>query len=133
MNEILINEASVINLAYSNAEYTPETMVTAADIYVAERSYLAPVVGEAMMEALRGGAYESLLNNYIALPLALYTREVANLPTAPRSVEGRRRARAAMVRLSDYLDENSGDYPEYDPANNVLKRCKINGTHIQIR
>ncbi len=108
-------------------------MVTIFDIATAEERYLIPVIGAKLVEAVRAGNYPILLSDYIAPALALYTREVANTPTAPRSAEGQRRARAMMLRLSNLLDEKSGEYPEYSPECNTLKRCRIDGGHIQVR
>ncbi len=128
----LIDPARVIDLAYSNVEYTPPQMVTLPDIIDAEQRYLTPVIGEALRDALLGGAYPTLLSDYVAPALALFVREVADAPTAPRSKGGLRRARAMMLRLSNFLDQNVEEYPEYDPESNTLKRCRIDGTHIQI-
>lgn len=132
MIKTLIDPARVIDLAYSNVEYTPQDMVSVSDIVAAEVRYLLPVIGEALYSALSEGCYPLLLSDYVAPALALFVREVADTPTAPRSKMGLAKARAMMVRLSDFLDANSAEYVEYDPTSNILKRCRLYGTHIQV-
>ncbi|MFI3304887.1 MAG: hypothetical protein R3Y68_00055 [Rikenellaceae bacterium] len=133
MIDTLITPQRVVELAYSNANYTPSSMIAETDIVTAERKYLIPVIGERLFAALRNGAYLDLMEDYVAPALALYVREQANLPSAPRSAEGMSRARSFIRRLSDHLDDNCATYAEYVASDNILKRCRINGTHIQIR
>ncbi|MFI3304172.1 MAG: hypothetical protein SNF68_06000 [Rikenellaceae bacterium] len=133
MTNILISPQRVLELAYANAEYTPVSMITNADILTAERRYLIPVIGEQLYIALADGEYPVLMDEFVAPALAQYVREVANLPSAPRTREGMCRARMLMLRLSDELDKNSVTYSEYVASENILKRCRINGTHIQVR
>ncbi len=133
MIDTLITPQRVIDLAYSNADYTPSSMIAEADILTAERKYLIPVIGETLFDSLLRGDYLELMEDYVEPALALYVRELANLPSAPRSPEGMRRARSLIRRLSDHLDDNCATYAEYVASDNILKRCKIDGTHIQIR
>lgn len=41
-------------------------------------------------------------------------------------------ARSALKRLSEYLDRNASFFEEYDPRQNILKRCTRDGGFIQI-
>lgn len=132
MIKTLIDPARVLDLAYSAAEYTPLTAVSLIDIATVERDLLIPVVGEPLYEAIAEGEYPMLLSDYVSPAIALHVRERVNAPTAPSSAVGLRRARSMMLRLSDFLDENRYDYPEYSPMSNILKRCRINGGHVQI-
>ncbi len=133
MKDILITPQRVVDIAYSNCDYTPPSMISECDIVTAQRKYLAPVVGEQLIAALLRGDYLGLMEEYVAQPLALYVRELANLPSAPRSSEGMSRARSMMRRLSDHLEDNKAAYPEYVASCNILKRCKIDGNFVQIR
>ncbi len=130
--DTIITAAEVVEAAYSNATYIPEEMITSADITTAERRYLLPVVGQELYEALLDERYEDLRDDYVAIVVALYTREVANLASAPRSHEGLQRSREMLRRLSDHLDDNEDSYPEYDSSANILKRCMLDGGFVQV-
>lgn len=134
MIQTLITPAEVYDIAYSSvAQYTPVEVITEVDILTAEQRYLVPVIGERLYAAISSGEYTSLVSDYIAPTLSLYVREVVNAPSAPASKDGMRRARAMMIYLSDYLDDNQDSYPEYVESENILKRCRIYGADIQIR
>ncbi|MFR9588418.1 MAG: hypothetical protein SNH79_03545 [Rikenellaceae bacterium] len=86
-----------------------------------------------MIEAIYNGCYCELFEEYVAPALAEYVRIVLDLPSAPADKKSRVNARALMARLSRYLEENLASYPEYEPANNVLRRCAIRGGFVQVR
>ncbi len=129
----LITPSEVRDIAYAGEEYTPLELITSASITVAEQRYLIPVIGTELYTALSEGEYSTLLEDYVAPALALYTREVINAPAAPSSPFGMRRARAMMLHLSDLLEDSPSDYPEYKSEDNILNRCRIYGGNIQIR
>ncbi len=133
MTSRLITPEEVYGLAYANvSEYTPVEVITDADIAVAEKRYLKPVIGDELYASLLAGEYPTLLDNYVAPALALFVREVVDAPSAPASVAGMKRARGMRKILSDYLDDNESSFPEYDADENILKRCQIHGADIQI-
>ena len=39
--------------------------------------------------------------------------------------------RALLRRATDYLDTHRAEFPEYDPAKNILKRCSTDGGFVQ--
>ncbi|MFI3259652.1 MAG: hypothetical protein R3Y16_06105 [Rikenellaceae bacterium] len=128
----LMEPKRVLELAYDGVDFTPDIDITINDIVTATNRYIIPVIGKALYEQLLEGNYPVLMNDYVAPALALYVREVVDAPTAPRSAAGLQRARSMLMRVSDFLDEDSASYPEYEASRNILKRCRINGSNIQI-
>lgn len=153
----LIDNIQVVALAFSSEEMLDASAITPLDILEAEDRYICPVVGEPLADRLLEGAYPELLNDYVAPALAAWVRYVVQpmLPrrTAAQLVEGgdggavteplncrevymqkllRRKASTLLYRLGEYLDANADKYPEYNPDNNALNRCTINGSIIQI-
>ncbi len=133
MNRVIIDPERVLALAFSGDRYTSQESITAASIIVAQQKYLEPVIGDAMISAIGEGRYSLLFEDYVAPTLAEYVRQVLDLPSAPVDKKSKMRGRAMMLRLSNYLDENSDDFPEYEPTKNVLRRCAIGGGFVQIR
>lgn len=154
----LITSEQVAALAFSGGEYLDPAAVAESDIAAAEVRYVRPVVGQRLYEQLLAGEYAQLLTDYLAAPLALWTRVLIQTRlevrtgscgavvadpdgTEPVSESQssrllgalRSQARALMQRASDHLDQQAADYPEYDPQQNILKRCRIHGDFVQIR
>lgn len=153
----IITREEVIAEAFTTGEYLNLQAVTEADIAAATIHYVEPIVGASLCEALCDGEYESLREEYVKSLLALAVR-LEIQPTLDMRTGGcgsvvtrtataepadsvirsrhrralRRRVRALSHRLSRYLDENRGFYPEYDPAKNILKRCSTDGGFVQI-
>lgn len=157
MNNI-ITPAEAVRLAFTDGEYVSPEVIGEADIEAAVRRRLEPVAGRALCEALRGGAYPDFARDYAAPALALCVRVMVQprlnaatgqtglaVPagTNRRAADAearaelsralRVRAREAVRRMSDYLDEHADAMPEYDPERNILKRCCYDGGFVQIR
>lgn len=155
--ETLITAQQVIDMAFADGGYISAATISSTDIATAEQRYLTPVVGYALHAKLLDGGYESLLREYVAPVLALYTRIVIEPCLSVRTGQGgaivsksgsyypadktqtesqmrslRAKARSMLRRLSAYMDENAGLYPEYNPQDNILKYCKIDGNFVQI-
>ncbi len=94
-------------------------MIAPSDIASAEQRYLIPVIGQSLYDVMMGGAYPTLLDDYVAPAIAEYVREVVDAPSAPASAKGVRRARTMMIRLSRHLDDNEQLYPEYCSSDNI--------------
>ena len=45
----------------------------------------------------------------------------------------RRQARTLLRRAAEHLEAHAAEFPGYDPDNNILKRCTIDGNLIQTR
>lgn len=154
----LISTSQLLQFAFGNGEYLPPDTFSEADITAAEERYLVPVIGPALYEKLLAGEYAELRDNYLARPLALFTR-LALQPrldirtgqcgtTAPKSSWGepadeealrrqcralRSQARTLLRRAVAYLETHPGEFPEYLPDKNILNRCTTDGGFVQIR
>lgn len=153
----LITARQVAELAFDAGEFLPPGAVTEADIAAAEERFLLPVVGHPLCDRLREGGYPQLLDDYVAPALAACVRlsvqpmlDIRTGPygsTAPRSDcfepadeeqctarlrALRRRARTLLHRMSEWLDAHAGEHHEYQPRENIFKRCTIDGNLVQI-
>lgn len=150
--KMLISPDDVLRLAYSSEELLPSTIILDCDIVEAESRYIEPIVGEAMMEALRDGEYADLAANFVAPALATWTRYIVEQTAYSRcrACHGedvttamlermrltlralRRKASTLTRRLTNHLNAHGDDYPEYSAFNNPQNRCFIYGDIIQI-
>lgn len=148
----LITPYDVIIHAYSDNEMQTPSAILHSDIAEAESRYITPILGKSLVARLYEGGYTSLLEEYVAPALAAWTRyaieHVAHLRciachddntttannerhhTTLRAL--RQRARSLSRRLSDHLNNHGDDYTEYNPNENPLNRCFIDGDIIQI-
>ncbi len=158
MKPRLVTNEEVVALAFADGEYIPPTAVADADIAAAEERYLIPVIGRTLYEAVAGGAYAELREEYAAPTVALFTRCMMQpaldvrtcsfgttvpksssfgaaageqLHTLRRTI--RAKARTLLRRMSDHLEAHADDYPEYRSEDNILNRCMTDGNIIQIR
>lgn len=154
----LITPHKVAQLVFGDDEYLAAGGVTEADIAAAEVRYIRPVLGAALHERLLEGAYADFVTNYLAAPIARYTRLMVQSQldirtdrggtTAPKpdgaqpaSEEARCRqrrallieARALLRRASRHLADHREEFPEYDPRCDIFNRCSIDGGLVQIR
>ena len=154
----LISISQLLQFALGSGEYLPPDALSEADITAAEQRYLLPVIGQALYEKLLAGEYATLRDDYLARPLALFTR-LALQPrldirtgqcgtTAPKSSWGqpaddealrrqrnalRCEARTLLRRAAAYLETHRTEFPEYLPEKNILNRCTTDGGFVQIR
>lgn len=153
----LITPSEVIALAFGDGEWIASEAITAADIDSATERWVRPVVGRALLDKVAEGSYSTLREEYLAPAIALYTRVLvqprlnaatsqlgltiatgANRKAADKAARHELRqalhtaARSALKRLSEYLDRNASFFEEYDPRQNILKRCTRDGGFIQI-
>lgn len=152
----LITNEQVISLAFGDGEYLSPEVILASDIATAEHRYLLPVVGEKLYEALLNGAYETLLEDFVAPALAMAVRGVVqpslNVRTGqnglyiPSSTRGDNASRSAtqslhkslrlrrqrlLKRLSDHLYLNRSLYKEYNAECDILQNWSIDGGFVQ--
>ena len=148
----------MLKLAFGEGEYLPPEIIAEADIAGAEQRHIVPVVGRALYEKLLAGSYPDFRTEYLASPAALFTRAVLQPrldvrtgqcgTTAPKGSSGqpaadtplrdrqralRTEARTLLRRASEYLSDHRDEFPEYDPARDILKRCSTDGCLVQIR
>lgn len=148
----IVTPEQVVNLAYAPDGVVTVSKVSLPDIVLAEGRYLLPIIGEALYDALVAGRYQSLRDDYVAPMVAAWTRYVAE-PLMEERLSGgydddyteadveareavvvrlRRTAAAFSRRLSDYLNAHSQEFVEYNPADNPLNHCIIDGGIVQI-
>ena len=160
MNELktLLTPRRVVELAFAECEYMDSSAISAADIAAAEERYIVPVTGRALYEAMLGGDYGEVRDEFAAPAAAAYVR-LAMQPlfdirtgrfgaVAPRTSYSepaeraqildmrralRERARTLLQRLSSRLMASADDIPEYRPENDILNRCTTYGGLVQIR
>ncbi|MFR9635798.1 MAG: hypothetical protein SNH55_04380 [Rikenellaceae bacterium] len=132
MIKTLIQPDMVLALAYSDAPYTPLQMVTASAIITAQQKYIEPIIGTKMMNVLLDDKYIELFEGYVAPAIALYVRYVVDGLGSPVRFDVLQRAREMARRMSDHLEGNAPQYPEYKANANILKRCSLNGGFVQV-
>ncbi len=153
----LITPTEAVALAFGDGEYVAPEAIAEADIAAAERRYIVPVVGQKLYARLTEGAHAEFTAEYLAPAAALWTRvlvqprldvrtgqcgTVAPKPAGAQPASDaqclrlmrslRTKARTLLRRAAEYLAENAKSFPEYDPQDNILKKCTIHGNFIQI-
>ena len=154
----LITPAQAVASAFTDGEYLAPEAIGEGDIAAAEQRYIVPVIGRAFHEKLLAGLHAGFTAEYLAAPVALFTRiavqprldirtgqcgtvapksgsyqpaDAQSLRELQRSL--RRQARTLLRRAAEYLEAHAAEFPEYDPDNNILKRCTTDGNLIQTR
>ncbi|MFI3318938.1 MAG: hypothetical protein SNH88_07105 [Rikenellaceae bacterium] len=127
--EQIITPEEVVSLALKAEGYFPCEEINQNDILIAQQRYLRPIIGQPMIEAIARGEHSDLCQKYILPPLAELVRHVVFKRLGRES--SLTRARALLAALSQELDTNAASYKEYNPRENILKRCQIHGAHIQ--
>ena len=154
----LITPAQAVALAFTDGEYLAPEAIGEGDIAAAEQRYIVPVIGRAFHEKLLAGPHAGFTAEYLAAPVALFTR-IAVQPrldirtgqcgtTAPKSAyaqpagdTARRHLRRALLaqartllhRAAEHLRAHRDEFPEYDPENDIFNRCTTDGGFVQIR
>ena len=145
----LITPAQAVASAFTDGEYLAPEAIGEGDIAAAEQRYIVPVIGRAFHEKLLAGLHAGFTAEYLAAPVALFTR-IAVQPrldirtgqcgtVAPKSGSYqrelqrslRRQARTLLCRAAEHLEAHAAEFPGYDPDNNILKRCTTDGNLIQ--
>jgi hypothetical protein len=157
MKNLITNE-QVISLAFADGEYLSPEVILDSDIALAEDRYIVSVVGAELHKALLDGSYPTLLNDFVAPALAMAVRTMiqpslnvrtgqlglhiastlradSSTKTAMQTLQKslRLRRQALLKRLSKHLHTNASEYPEYNPNDDVLQKCSIDGGYIQMR
>lgn len=153
----LISPERVFRLAFSVDELLSPSVVMPSDIVAVEERHIRPVVGEALYDALADGHYTDLMEEYVAPTIAAWVRyaiqpllghrcssclvsdgnDFYNATTADNVRMSalqrnlRHTAQTLSRRLGDYLNAHSADFAEYNPDENPLNRCSINGDIVQ--
>lgn len=156
MKNLITNE-QVVSLAYGDGEYLSPEAVLDSDIAAAASRYIVPVVGTELYEALLNGSHKSLLDDFVAPALAMAVRTMiqpalnvrtgqlglqisstlradSSTKTAMQTLQKslRLRRQTLLKRLSNYLKNHASEFSEYNPSNDVLQKCTIDGGFVQI-
>ena len=145
MNTIL-TPSQIYSLIFSAEESYNPSAVRESDIAIAESRYLLPIVGESLYNALLEGEYGELCSDYVAPMLGAWTRYIVEPLLAERCgfghgatvADAELLARLKLMamshsrRLSDYLNAHVEEFPEYNPIDNPLNHCSIDGNIVQI-
>ena len=157
MTKSIISSAEVLATAFADGGYLPAETISEADIISATDRWVRPVVGQALLDAVAEGRYGELKENYLLPAVAYYTRYLvqprlnsatsglgltvasgSSRKAADRSAREelqralKMSARAALRRLSDYLDEQAEQFAEYDAKKNILHHCCLDGGFVNI-
>ncbi|MDE5624487.1 MAG: hypothetical protein K2I62_07825 [Alistipes sp.] len=146
----LITPQQAMRLAFGADEPLPPGIIGEADIAAAEARWIVPALGRRLHAKLLTGAHLEFRNEYLAAPLALYTRALIqprldvrtdrNGTTKPAPADAQpadaaarcelrrqllRQGRTLLLRATDYLDEYAALYPEYEPGTGPAARCSL--------
>ncbi len=120
-----MSPSEVIDYAFATGEYVAQGSITESVILSSQLRYIAPVLGQKLLEKLLEGEYETLREGYIAPTLGVLARIEANLAAYPPTEVERQRAKLFLCNLTDYLNSHTELYGEYNPEDNVMNRCSI--------
>jgi hypothetical protein len=152
----LVSTAEVLKRAFKSHEKLPHDTIREADVEAVEWRRLRPVLGAALHDRLLQGDDVAFVQAYLADAIALLTRAEV-LPrmahfcsavgafrpspadTTPTDNEtllldvrtAKRHATTLLRRAVAYIEAHATDYPEYDPAQNILNRCTTDGGFVQ--
>lgn len=154
----LITPLQALRLAFGADEYLPPETVRVDDIAAACERYVVPVIGRSLYEKLLAGEYPGFVADHLAAATALFTRIVVQPrldirtgrcgTTAPKSSDLqpadaaarralmrslRAQARTLLRSASAHLAAHSGEFPEYDPEQDIFNRCSTDGNLVQTR
>ncbi len=155
----LISPQKVFELAFSPQEILPAGSLSQSLVVLAQERYLRPVVGEALCEALEAGSYPRLLEEFVA-PVIAFGARLQLLPSLRQSLSTgglvepsgsgwrsldeehfaslmralRNRLEGLRRRLDEELErlDKAHEIPEYSPAENIRRRCRIHGGFVQV-
>lgn len=144
--KLIIAPAELLSYVFAAEENYNYSMITEADVAIAESRYLLPIVGEQLYDKLLGGSYVELRDGYVAPMLGAWVRYIIEPMLAERcgvghgaeSVDSGRmthlRSMASTLtrRLSDYLNAKQDECQEYNPCCNPINFCSIDGGIVQI-
>lgn len=142
----ILTPKQIYDQIFSAEEGYNPSAVRETDIAIVESRYLLPIVGEGLYNALLNSDYAELRDDYVAPMLGAWTRYVVEPLLAERcgfghgakAVDVELLAHLKLVaisssrRLSDYLNAHTEEFAEYNPIDNPLNHCSIDGNIVQI-
>ena len=113
-NNILISPAEVVDLAFGGGGNLRPEDVSEATIVAAQRKYLLPVLGEALLEEMIDGSHGDLVEEFIKPSLALYVKRLL-LPSLA--------AKVGVVGVVRYVGEGYAEVDE-KTLHRLMRRTK---------
>lgn len=146
--DTLIKPDDVLSLAYTADSGVTNIKILKMDIAAVEGKFLLPIIGERLYNSLAEGNYPALLRDYVAPMVAAWTRYISEPMMVERcayeSSTAYNEVRKVILRrlrgiarnfsrqLSNYLNAHCEEFPEYNPADNTLNHCSIDGDIVQV-
>ena len=142
----ILTPKQIYDIIFSAEERYNPSVVRESDIAIVESRYLLPIVGESLYHALLEGDYAEFCSAYVAPMLGAWIRyiieplldERCGFGCEAKSVDSELMARLKLMamtasrRLSDHLNANVKEFLEYNPIDNPLNHCSIDGNIVQI-
>lgn len=142
----LLTPIQLYSFIFSEEENSNPSVVRDTDIAIVESRYLLPIVGERLYTKLLNGGYYDLRMDYVVPMVCAWTRylvepllaERCGLDHGTTAVDKEVLQRLKSVatsysrRLSDYLNAHAEEFAEYNPIDNPLNHCSIDGNIVQI-
>jgi hypothetical protein len=101
------------------------------------RSLLEDFVAPALAMAVRTMIQPALnlRTGQLGLQISSSLRADSSTKSAMQTLQKslRLRRQTLLKRLSDHLKNHASEYPAYDPDNDALQNCSIDGGFVQIR
>lgn len=144
----------VAEIAFRGAEAVDGSLIGEAPIVTAQYKFVRPVLG-GLCGAMLEGRYAELLDGYVKAPLAHYVKwlvlprlsvqcgaigtvqfrgecftaaDGGSLAALRQQVKSD--AQALMMRAVERIESSPGEFPEYDPERNVLRRVRLLGDWV---
>ena len=144
--EIIVTQSEVLRSAFTSEEFVNASVVLESDIAAVELRYLLPILGRELYDKLTVGAYTALRTGYVVPMVAAWTRYTIepmlsqrcgichSSDEVSRETLSRLRhiAKTYSRELTEYLNTHRAEFAEYNPDNNPLNRCSIDGNIVQI-
>lgn len=154
MNTKLISKEKTAELLFGDAESPKGELITDTVIITAQEKHLRPVFGK-LYDAMCGGSYGSFVEEYVNPPLAMFIyaqlirnasvetgplgtlqhKDTYHKPADEETVATitrcmRKDATVLLKTAVSYIEKNPGDFPEYDPKENILNKISTEGNIV---
>lgn len=149
--ELLITPAQVAQTAFRAPDLIDPEAIPESTILAAQQKFIRPVFG-GLYTAMCAGRYAAFAEEYILPALALYVKMLmlpslavqagraglVELDTQNLARAGEAKIRQAVRRLRsdasaligravEQVENNPAQFPEYDPRDNIRRRCSTAG------
>lgn len=148
----LISPEEVASMAFAPLDHVSSSDVNPMTIAVAQERFIAPVLGQPMIDSMLAGDYAQIADEWVTPALALYTRALmlpmlalrigaagvakggnqyldAATENELRSLRRSTIAQAATLlrKAVRTIEASPESYPQYDPRANIWNHCRTDG------